>query len=334
MITSSFRHSNKFIKNLSKNEICWIGETLHMGTRNIVSSSSSSSASSSSSSINNAYKRYVHNTNSINKSSTTAGSSPSSPGIGKLLEIAYKSNTQVESNLNIETDVPPLFAALSYFYNAKEVASQPFWCEKGVIGSEFRSFHTLIAVHVWLLHKRLLTLGKQGRRIQEGLFDELWLDTSNRIRSLGVGEISVTKHLQEVQGYTFKFCVELDEAISQSTDEEIIHDIGGALWRSLWLHNEDMDHDLVVKMAEYVYQEHRDINQISPLAMLEGRVEFGPMPVFDGVSKGSGKSNDSKKKSGNGVWKEAIASDGRKYYWNTASREATWNLPLDAEVQK
>ena len=202
-----------------------------------------------------------------------------------------------------------------------------------MIGSEFRSFHTLITVHVWLLHKRLLKLGKQGRRIQEALFDELWLDTSNRIRNLGIGEISVNKRLQEVQGYTFKFCVELDEAISQSTEEEIIHDIGGALWRSLWLHNEDMDHDLVIKMAKYIYQEHCDIDQISPLAMIEGRVEFGPMPVFDDSTCSNSSRRSSGKKSGKGVWREAIATDGRKYYWNTATRKATWDVPPNMNVE-
>jgi cytochrome b pre-mRNA-processing protein 3 len=46
-------------------------------------------------------------------------------------------------------------------------------------------------LHVWLIHKRLIMEGKEGQRLQEALFDQLWEDTSNRIRSKGIGEMSV-----------------------------------------------------------------------------------------------------------------------------------------------
>ena len=47
-------------------------------------------------------------------------------------------------------------------------------------------------VHIWMIHKRLLAEGDDGQRVQEGLFDELWEDTTNRIRAQGVGEMSVS----------------------------------------------------------------------------------------------------------------------------------------------
>lgn len=46
-------------------------------------------------------------------------------------------------------------------------------------------------VHIWMIHKRLITEGKEGRRLQEALFDQLWEDTGNRIRGQGVNELSV-----------------------------------------------------------------------------------------------------------------------------------------------
>jgi hypothetical protein len=46
-------------------------------------------------------------------------------------------------------------------------------------------------VHVWMMHRRLITEGKEGQRVQEAMFDQLWEDTSNRIRSHGVNELSV-----------------------------------------------------------------------------------------------------------------------------------------------
>lgn len=47
-------------------------------------------------------------------------------------------------------------------------------------------------IHVWMIHKRLITEGREGQRLQEALFDQLWEDTSNRIRAVGIGELSVS----------------------------------------------------------------------------------------------------------------------------------------------
>lgn len=63
----------------------------------------------------------------------------------------------------------------------------------GRLADDFRSNHTIYLLHVWMVHRRLIVndLGKEGNRIQECLFDEFWEDTSNRIRKLGIGELSV-----------------------------------------------------------------------------------------------------------------------------------------------
>ena len=63
------------------------------------------------------------------------------------------------------------------------------------MSNDFRSKHTMLMLHIWLVHRRLLApdlVDKgMGKNIQECLFDELWEDTSNRIRAMGVNELSV-----------------------------------------------------------------------------------------------------------------------------------------------
>jgi hypothetical protein len=61
----------------------------------------------------------------------------------------------------------------------------------GMVGTDFRAKQILLMVHVWMMHRRLITEGKEGQRVQEAMFDQLWEDTSNRIRSHGVNELSV-----------------------------------------------------------------------------------------------------------------------------------------------
>lgn len=41
------------------------------------------------------------------------------------------------------------------------------------------------------MHKKLISEGDDGQLVQECLFDELWEDTSNRIRGAGINELSV-----------------------------------------------------------------------------------------------------------------------------------------------
>ena len=62
-------------------------------------------------------------------------------------------------------------------------------------------------VHVWMLHRRLLVEGSKGTTLQECMFDELWDDTSIRIRNAGIREIMVNKRLGEVQVCVAVHCV-------------------------------------------------------------------------------------------------------------------------------
>jgi hypothetical protein len=106
-------------------------------------------------------------------------------------------------------------------------STNPVWHNKGLVGTDFRSIHALKTLHLWIIHKRLIkesTSGsvaaatrsnRKGELIQESLFDEFWDDTIKRIRAQGVVEISVNKNLQEIQKLSFRFCLELDEALDK-----------------------------------------------------------------------------------------------------------------------
>ena len=84
-------------------------------------------------------------------------------------------------------------------------------------------------MHVWVVHKRLIREGTEGRKVQEALFDLFWDDTSARLRAMDVPEISVSpsfyefckylmwlqhnKYLLQVQGYSFQHCAAMDDAL-------------------------------------------------------------------------------------------------------------------------
>ena len=105
-------------------------------------------------------------------------------------------------------------------------------------------------IHIWMIHKRLLSVEPNGKKIQEALFDYLWEDTTNRIRNQNVNELSVNKYLKDVQSLSFKTCIELDQSLKMPTEEEIVTDIGGAVWRSVYDKAEDVHDDHVMEFAK------------------------------------------------------------------------------------
>ena len=251
-----------------------------------------------------------------------------------------------------------LGVARSLFFNCKNQAEQPVWFSRGKIGTDFRSKQTLIMMHVWMIHQRLLVEGSAGSTLQECLFDELWDDTAIRIRNVGIHEISVNKRLSEVQGYSFRTCMELDHCMTLPSEDEKLEEIAGVVWRSAFLRNDDIHPDHVIEMASHIKQEHYSLLEIPSEAIMEGRIEFGGLKhLFGGEGKGKGHENkkvmkggryvadESSKASGSfsptatvdegeeeeqDVWLMNLTAQGKPYYYNKMTRETRWSLPEGA----
>lgn len=86
--------------------------------------------------------------------------------------------------------------------------------------------------------------------MQECMFDELWEDTCARLRAIGINELSINKYLGEVQSFSFKYCLELDNALTKSSEAEIVDDMGGAIWRNAYISRDDVTEDHVMEFAK------------------------------------------------------------------------------------
>eukprot|EP00607_Mallomonas_marina_P009420 CAMPEP_0182420546 /NCGR_PEP_ID=MMETSP1167-20130531/5415_1 /TAXON_ID=2988 /ORGANISM="Mallomonas Sp, Strain CCMP3275" /LENGTH=278 /DNA_ID=CAMNT_0024596623 /DNA_START=168 /DNA_END=1004 /DNA_ORIENTATION=- len=264
-----------------------------------------------------------------------------------------------------------LGSAKALLHNCKAQTENQIWYNRGLIGSEFRSKHTVLLMHIWMINRRILLEGKDGKDLQECLFDELWEDTCARIRAIGVGELSVNKNLKDVQGYSFRFCMELDHAISlaqtsvkkvdnsllieeEKSEEEREHEVldamGSTLWRLLYMRREGegVTDEHVLELARYLRQEQISLcENISWTALCDGRIQWSPLNIWQrergrgrGREKGREREREKTTLSMNeeerekeeregerereGEWREAIAPDGRTYYWNTVTRESKW----------
>lgn len=230
----------------------------------------------------------------------------------------------------------------SLFFNCKNQVDIPAWYSRGKIASDFRSKQTLLMVHIWLIHCRLLQEGSKGNILQECMFDELWDDTCIRIRSVGINELMVNKRLGEVQAYSFRTCMELDHCMTLQSNDERLEEIAGVMWRSAYLRNNDIMPDHVLELANHVIDEHTSFMDIPSQAIVEGRVEFkGISHLWGGETKKALKdravldvpnathatADTQDEPLEEGEWRTNLSSDGTVYYYNTKTRETTWHVP-------
>lgn len=181
------------------------------------------------------------------------------------------------------------------------------------IEESFYFRHSLIILHIWLLHHRLRSLKniELQKDLQEHLFDRVWDDTLRRVRALGVQELSVNKYVRDTQTFSFGAAVAYDYGLSSDD-----HELGSSLFRNLFAGRDEIPDEKVLSMVKYV----RD--QVTNLA------EHGDDDIVAGNIKWLSLPGSTNAVAGHDEWREALSEDGRIYWWNTKTRQSTWENPI------
>ncbi len=56
----------------------------------------------------------------------------------------------------------------------------------------------LLCLHVFLVIDRLGTAGREGRKLGQAVFDQMFLDMDRSVREMGIGDLSVPKHMRRM----------------------------------------------------------------------------------------------------------------------------------------
>ena len=204
-------------------------------------------------------------------------------------------------------------------------------------------------MHIWFIHKRIITHANAydtsdtlsnssidthtAHLIQEELFEILWADTRTRIRAQdGIHELTVNKHLKDLQQFTFEQCTHYDGAFAMDDPVKRREELFMAIWAHLLARNEEFIDDQINRMALYVeWQFHNIMVDLPEEYFWEGRVNWGFMPDFSKMKDNKGKvlpdvtvkKQDLLPKG----WNTNLTESGEIYYWNEDSMESTWEKP-------
>lgn len=209
-------------------------------------------------------------------------------------------------------------------------STKPLFINALGLETSFQSTQQLIMLHTWMIHKQLLKKGKGGRLLQEEIFDTLWDDTMRRIRSTGVHELTVNKHLRDVQKWSFGACVSYDHGVSITDDKDF--ELGSALWRNLFASKPTADEGKVYAVAKYVRKTLDMLDTVSKEDLYSGAIPWCVPPTHKlSAAEVEELSVDHRQK---GKWRKAMAVDGRWFWWNLETRESAWEIPSASNNEK
>ncbi|TYZ63119.1 hypothetical protein PybrP1_008202 [[Pythium] brassicae (nom. inval.)] len=188
---------------------------------------------------------------------------------------------------------------------------------------DFRAQQALLMVHVWLVHRRLALEGTDGKVMQELVFDRLWEETVVRIRYLNVSELTVNKHLAEVQQVGFNACIAYDRGLKESPAA-----FQSAIAKHLLENETPTGLRVASTMAEYMKRELRNLEKVEAKFVLEGTVPWGshPAPAAD-APPAEDASTYTLIGQQVGNWRTALDNRGKLYYWNMTTRFSVWDRP-------
>jgi len=259
----------------------------------------------------------------IRLNSTTAASGDGTNFILRLLGYYGTESTRLRNSEAI-------------FQSCVNQSAKKGWFSHGGVKNEFRPRHALLISHVWLVHRRLMLEDKPGKLMEEAVFDLLWEDTTVRIRSMGISELSVNKNLADVQKYSFPMLVGYDQALGKPVKDNRLDHLGAAAWRNLWLADGTFTVEHCMEMAHYLQREMETLKGLDTESFYEGRIPWGPLPNWHGVKMlvdgpevdlSTKLDSADQEEAENSDWRETLAPNGKLYYWNVRTRESSWEKP-------
>jgi cytochrome b pre-mRNA-processing protein 3 len=246
----------------------------------------------------------------------TTAAAATSAGTGSYSSSPWNFVQNLINRYSISSQQHRIRLANHLFRAAQYQALDPQWYGIQKVQPDFGPQHAMLSMHVWFLHRRLIAPHGKGLTnnaiesssiatatsatatsatatttakheynlmVQEELFDFFWNDTRSRIRSAGVHELTVNKHLKDAQQATFLQCTQYDHAFAEFRDEpekrfELVCD---AVWRHVLGGSQDVNDDLIRRLGAYVeYQLDNIVYKLPDDYFDEGRIAWGNIPDF------------------------------------------------------
>jgi len=149
----------------------------------------------------------------------------------------------------------------------RQARSPEFYVQGGVPDTVEGRFE-MVALHVWLLLRRLREGGEKGKATGQKLFDILFDDMDQTLREMGVGDLSVGKKIKTLASSFYGRMQAYDSALKEAGTGEL----AAALARNVY--GGDSAKGASESLAAYVCHAERGLQKQKIEELLAGRVVF------------------------------------------------------------
>ncbi len=139
----------------------------------------------------------------------------------------------------------------------------------------------MIALHVFLVLRRLRDEGDGGAALAQKLFDVMFDYMDQDLREMGVGDLSVGKKVKAMASAFYGRISAYEKGLDEGETTLV-----RALTRNLYSAREPHAED-VRRLAAYVRVQADDLAAQSGVRLLAGRINFLPVPGVDAAPEGA-----------------------------------------------
>jgi len=134
----------------------------------------------------------------------------------------------------------------------------------------------MIAMHAFLVMHRLKTQGAAAEAVSQELFDTLIADMDRSLREIGIGDLSVPKHIKKMAKGLYGRIVSYEKGLNDPNDAVMY----AALDRNLYGTVMEVPDDRFEAMTGYMRREVAALAAQPLDRLVAGHVQFGPPPVI------------------------------------------------------
>lgn len=134
----------------------------------------------------------------------------------------------------------------------------------------------MVALHAWLVMRRLAMGGKETRAFNQSLFDFMFADMDFNLREMGAGDMKVGDRVKELASHYYGRVAAYDEGLDAADPGILIQALDRNLYGSTLPPPEHPQ-----AMADYVRQQWRTLSVFPVQRLLLGEVEFAQPDATD-----------------------------------------------------
>ncbi|MFV3076247.1 ubiquinol-cytochrome C chaperone family protein [Niveispirillum fermenti] len=145
----------------------------------------------------------------------------------------------------------------------------PFFADQGVPDTLEGRFE-MVALHAWLVMRRLAMGGKATADFNQALFDFMFADMDFNLRELGVSDMKIGDKVKDLASHYYGRVAAYDAGIAAGDDPSVLE---SALDRNLF-GSTLPEPAQVAAMADYVRRQLAHLESVPIDRLLAGQVEF------------------------------------------------------------